>query len=639
MPRHVIVGTAGHIDHGKSSLVKRLTGIDTDRLPEEKSRGISIDLGFAHWEADEFQFGVVDVPGHERFVKNMVAGATGVDLALLVVAADDSVMPQTREHLEIMDLLGVAAGAVAITKIDLVEQSMLALVEDDVREHLRGTFLEGCPIVPVSSQTGAGIDRLKEVLVDIARNHHWPERGELFRMPIDRVFSLAGRGTIVTGTVMSGEVHPGDMVELLPERRDVRVRSVQSHGQSVEEGASRQRTAINLAGLKTEELRRGQELATAGYLQPSRRLLARVKCLSRSPIPIRDRTMLSLHLGTTEVAARLITRGAVFEPGQGGYAELRLAEPVVTAWGQHFILRRPSPALTVAGGVILDPGIEPRRRITDLSRVGATLDAADELVRLSSFLAETDSVDTSPLRPAWKTGIAPSRYAPLLQTLEAQHELIRLGGRESSRLLHKQRLGRLADAVMKRVRRVLKEHQPRRSLPRPVLFDACRNLMPPDLLDAVFAHLLRAKQLAIVGENLGPADVQVQLSKNQLAIRAKLLDAITNGQLMPPTAKELSAALGQRPDTITTLCAVSVEEGLLVPVAPDLWFTPAAIEQARTICAATLNTSGAATMSQLREAWGVSRKYSVPLCEYFDAQQFTIRDGDVRRAGPKVSTR
>ncbi|RMG38415.1 MAG: selenocysteine-specific translation elongation factor, partial [Planctomycetota bacterium] len=262
--KHVIVGTAGHIDHGKTRLVARLTNIDTDRLPEEKARGISIDLGFAHWETDGVQFGVVDVPGHERFVRNMVAGATGINVALLVVAADDGVMPQTREHLDIMDLLGIPRGVIAITKTDLVDEELIALVEEDIREHVRGTFLQDAPIVPVSAVTGEGIEALKRALADVAADAEDARSDDFFRMPIDRVFSVPGHGTVVTGSVQSGAVAAGDTLELLPEGRTVRVRSVENHGRLVEAAASWQRTAVNLAGVRREEVRRGQELVTPG---------------------------------------------------------------------------------------------------------------------------------------------------------------------------------------------------------------------------------------------------------------------------------------------------------------------------------------------------------------------------------------
>jgi selenocysteine-specific elongation factor len=634
--RHVIVGTAGHIDHGKTSLVRQLTGIDTDRLPEERSRGISIDLGFAHFEAGDFQFGLVDVPGHERFVKNMVAGATGIDLALLVVAADDSVMPQTREHLEIMDLLGVAGGVIAITKIDLVDPEFVELVEAEVHGQVRGTFLEGAPVIPLSSQTGYGIDRLKESLIEVARRHEWASRGELFRMPIDRAFSMAGHGTIVTGSVLGGEVRAGDMLELLPEQTPVRVRGVQSHGALVDESGERRRTAINLAGIKVDEVHRGQELAAPGYLQPSKRLLVRLKCLAGSPVALHDRMQLALHLGTGETAARVILKGQTIEPGETGFAELRLAQPVVSAWGQRFILRRSSPALTVAGGVVLDPAIEPRRRIADLAACAAPLEAPGDEARLAAFLAWQDTIGSAPLVAARKAGISPGRYAALVAQLAARGVLIPIGASGSSRMVHKSRLEALAGAVLKRVRAEIAAQQPRRALPRQVLRSACQHLGPADLVDAAFERLLIEKQLVRVGENIGPADAQVQLSKNQSATRSKILEQIGQAGLAPPNAKELSQTLGQKPESIAPLLTLCIEDGLLVNVGDGLFYPPAALERAREICAATLAANASATMSQLREAWGVTRKYSVPLCEWFDAHQLTIREGDLRRAGPKL---
>jgi selenocysteine-specific elongation factor len=635
--RHVIIGTAGHIDHGKTSLVKQLTGIDTDRLPEERARGISIDLGFAHYEAAEIQFGLVDVPGHERFVKNMVAGATGVDLALLVVAADDSVMPQTREHLEIMDLLGVTTGVIAVTKIDLVEPDFVELVKAEVADEVRGTFLEGAPIVPVSSPSGFGIDALKDALVAIARGREWASRGELFRMPIDRVFSIAGHGTVVTGSVLGGEVRAGDTLELLPEQTAVRVRSVQSHGALVSQSGQRQRTAINLAGIKTDEVHRGQELAAPGYLQPTRRILVSLRSLSSAPTELRDRMQLALHLGTAETAARVILKGKTIEPGQSGYAELRLARPVVAVWGQRFILRRASPALTVAGGRVLDPGVDARRRIPDLAARAVPLETADDEDRLAAFLAERDEIDSSPLVAAWKVGISPARYTQLVARLTAAGVLIPIGPRESKRVVHRGRLEALAGTVLKRIRLELQSHQPRRALPRRLFQTACQHLGPAELVEAAFEALLKDKRLVRVGENVGPADAQVQLSKNQIAVRARLLDQIGQSGLTPPNIKELVQSLGQKTEQIQALLTLCVEDGLLVDVGDGLHYPPAALERARLICQTTLAQYGEATMSQLREAWGVTRKYSVPLCEWFDAHGLTTRAGDLRHAGPDLA--
>ncbi|HEY3968875.1 MAG TPA: selenocysteine-specific translation elongation factor [Planctomycetaceae bacterium] len=635
--RHVIIGTAGHIDHGKTSLVKQLTGIDTDRLPEERARGISIDLGFAHFSIGDVQFGLVDVPGHERFVKNMVAGATGIDLALLVVAADDGVMPQTREHLEIMDLLGVAAGVVAVTKIDLVGPEFVELVTEELAERLRGTFLEGAPVVPVSSATGAGIAQLKQAVLDVACSRDWSSRGSLFRMPIDRVFSMAGHGTVVTGSVMGGEVRPGDVLELLPAQVSVRVRGVQSHGAAVNESGSRQRTAINLASVKTEDVSRGQELAAPGYLQPSRRLLVKVRCLASSPMAIRDRLRIGLHLGTSETAARLVLKGATIEPGATGFAELRTAEPVAAAWGQRFILRRQSPALTIAGGIVLDPGIEPRRKLADLAAAGQALDSSDESARVSAYLTTRDLVDESPLAAAWKAGVQPARYAEIVDRLRVRGALVSIGSPASRRLVHTQRIAAVGEAVLKRVGLELAAHQPRRSLPRKMLQTACRRLATAELLEAAFERLLAENKLVRVGPNIGPADAQVKLSKMQTATRAKILELIQHGGLTPPNVKELVQAVGQKIETIEPLLVLCVEDGLLLEVGKGLYYPPAALEDARQICETLLKTGETATVSQLREAWQVTRKYSVPLCEWFDAQGLTIREGDMRRAGPKLA--
>jgi len=635
--RHVIVGTGGHIDHGKTSLVKRLTGVNTDRLPEEKARGISIDLGFADFDVDEFHFGLVDVPGHERFVKNMVAGATGIDLALLVVAADDGVMPQTREHLEIMDLLGVPAGVIAVTKIDLVDPDFVELVEADVESQVRGTFLEGAPVVRVSSQTGSGIDRLKEVLAAVARGREWSSRGDLFRMPIDRVFSIAGHGTVVTGSVLGGEVRAGDTLELLPEQTAVRVRSVQNHGQLVSESGPRRRTAINLAGIKVDEVRRGQELALPGYLLPTKRLLVRVRCLASSPLALRDRLPLGLHLGTGETTARVILKGMTIEPGETGFAELRVAKPIVSAWGQRFILRRLSPALTVAGGMVLDPAIEPRRRIPDLAAVGTLLNAPDIESRVAAFLAERDEVDASPLIAAQKVGISLGRYAESIARLTASGVLVSIGSQDAPRMVHRRRLEAVAAGVLKRIGLELALRQPRRALPRRVLQTACRNLAPAELVEAAFERLLKEHRLVRVGDNLGPADAQVQLSKNQLTLRTKILEQIGQAGLAPPNVKELALSLGQKTESLAPLLALCVEDGLLIDVGEGLFYPPGALERARGICQAALAQHKAATMSQLREAWGVTRKYSVPLCEWFDKHRLTIREGDLRRAGPEIA--
>ena len=631
--RHVLIGTAGHIDHGKTRLVGALTGIDTDRLPEEKARGISIDLGFAHWEADGFRFGVVDVPGHERFVRNMVAGATGVNLALLVVAADDGVMPQTREHLDIMDLLGVRTGVVAINKSDLVEPDFVELVQAEIEELVAGTFLEGCPIIPVSAATGAGLDQLRQALVDVARGCEWSEGQDLFRMPIDRVLSITGHGTVVTGSVLSGEVHAGQTLDLLPEQREVRVRSVESHGVDVEDSGARRRTAINLAGVKQDEVHRGHELATPGYLRPSQRLLVEIRTLAGSPVKVKNRMELSLHLATSEVHARIVLKEGTLQPGQRGFAELRTAEPVVAAWGQRFILRRISPQLTVAGGTVLDPALPPGKRLKDIDTAGESLARGSDADRLATLLRNQDGIGTSSLESAWRVGVPPARFDELIGRLRAEGQVVTLNERDRPLLVHRDRLAAASASVMRTIREELERQQPRKALPRSTLLTASRNIARPDLLEAVFDHLVRSGELVEIGGNFGPADAQVQLTKKQQQHRAAMLERITAAGLAPPTAKELADELRQPLDQMLPLLNLCVEDGLLLRVGDGLYATPAAVEQGRQRCEQLLAEQGEATVSQLREAWGVSRKYAVPLSEYFDSLGITRRDGDVRRRG------
>jgi len=353
----IIIGTAGHIDHGKSALVRALTGTDPDRLPEEKKRGITIDLGFADLEIDDLRLGFVDVPGHERFVKNMLAGAHGIDVLALVIAADEGVMPQTIEHFDICRLLGVNKGVVVITKTDLVDEEMLLLVQEDARELVAGSFLDGAPIVPVSSRTGAGLERLRSTLKTIA-DEVPPKSSDLVtRLPIDRAFSMKGFGAVVTGTLISGEIAEGAALDLLPKGISVRVRGAQVHGKAVEKARAGQRTAVNLAGVDVEQLERGMVLTEPKTLHPTQIMDARIDVLANASRGVRSRSRIRLHIGATEVLGRVrvLDQPAEISPGHSALAQLRLEVPIVAVHNDRFIIRSYSPAETIAGGVVLDP--------------------------------------------------------------------------------------------------------------------------------------------------------------------------------------------------------------------------------------------------------------------------------------------
>ena len=635
---HILIGTAGHIDHGKTRLVGRLTNVNTDRLPEEKTRGISIDLGFAHWDSGQFRFGVVDVPGHERFVKNMVAGATGINLALLVIAADDCVMPQTREHLEIMHLLGVRHGLIAITKMDLVDPDFLELIQAEIEELVEGTFLENCPLMPVSSETGEGIEELKQAITQTAHQVQANRFDGFFRMPIDRAFSIDGHGTIVTGSVLSGSLQAGEKLELLPDEREVRVRSVQSHRSQAEQGGARQRTAINLANIKPAEVPRGCELVSPGCLQPTRRMLVELQALPSSPIVLKDRSELGLHLGTREELARLVLKGKQLKPGETTYAELRVRNPIVAAHDQRFILRRVSPARTVGGGRILDASLPPAIRIRNIDHYGSQLADADPRARLSFILSQMDSVPETRNALVSRINIEATELDQLIEDLLQDGVLRRISGRDRNLVMHADRLEQVCRSVLRTIREEIERHQPRRSLPRERLLSACSEIARAEVLDVVLERLIKDKTLVRVGPNLGPADAQVQLSRNQRNILAQILEQVNSAGITPPTAKELANVHQQSLNQISDLLTVAAEDGLLIKVSNDMHFSPESLEQARQQLAAYLEEHQQATLSALREAWGISRKYAVPLCEYFDNLQLTIREADQRRAGPSLST-
>jgi len=535
-----------------------------------------------------------------------------------------------------MDLLQIAAGVVVITKTDLVDEEYVELVEAEIEDVVAGTFLEGCPVVPVSSETGAGIETLKQTLLEAAREVVLAELEPVFRMPVDRAITLPGLGTIVTGSVISGEVRAGDSLELWPEGREVRVRSVQNHGEDADDAGARQRTAINLAGVKHDEVFRGNELATAGLLQSTRRLLVDLKLLSSSPLQLKNRMELNLHLGTREVVARVVLKGGPLKPGQRSYAELRLAEDVVAAHGQRFILRRVSPALTVAGGRVLDPWLPAGKRVRDLAKAGAALDQPGERDRLSGLVATLDDVPETPLAARWRAGISSGRYVELIEELKQEGVIVTVGG-ERSIPVHRDRLESLCGSVMKTIREELARQELRRTLPRATVLTACREITRPVLLDAVLAQLVADGELVSTGMNLGPADAQVALTKAQRAARDQILIQVQDAQLTPPTIKELAASLDQKIDQLKILLGLCVEDGQLVEVSEDLFFSPEAIEAGRRICQGVLEEQEQATMSQLREAWGVSRKFSVPLCEHYDSEGITVREGDVRVAGPQLA--
>ncbi|MDR7426823.1 MAG: selenocysteine-specific translation elongation factor, partial [Armatimonadota bacterium] len=620
-----VLGTAGHIDHGKSALVKALTGIDPDRLEEEKRRGMTIDLGFAHLDLPSGRrVGIVDVPGHERLIKNMLAGAAGIDAVLLVVAADEGVMPQTREHLDILRLLDVRRGLVVLNKVDLVDDpAWLLLVEEDLDRLTAGSFLEGAPVVPVSARTGQGLDRLVveiDRLLDTVAPR--PAEGPV-RLPIDRVFTMPGFGTVVTGTLWSGRVRPGETLEVLPGGLAVRVRQVERHGQRMAEVVAGSRAALNLAGVERGALERGMVLATPGTLTPAVQLDARVRVLPAAP-PLPHLVRLRLYLGTAEAFCRLaLLDRERLSPGEEALVQVRLERPIVAARGDRFVLRRTSPVATLGGGEVIT--VNPPRR-----RRGAQ--AVAEVSALSS--ADADTLVHAAIAARGVVGAAAQELAP---TLAQNPEAV---ARAAARLVAQGRViqvrERLFDAaavdrVTARVRELLVEaHQQmpwRMGVPREELKTRAAPGADDRLFAAVLDRLLAAGTVAVTRGLVHLGTHRPVFAPEEESLRRAILHALGEGRFSPPTLQEVGARLGSGP-AFARMVQSLLEEGALVEVAPGIVFAAEIVEEVARRVVAMAQATGEVTVAQVRDALGTSRKFALALLEYFDGIRLTRRLGD-----------
>jgi selenocysteine-specific elongation factor len=633
MTRDLILGTAGHIDHGKTSLVKALTGIDCDRLPEEKKRGITIDIGFAALDLGDYRLGIVDVPGHERFIKNMLAGATGIDLALLVVAADDSVMPQTREHLEILRLLGLRHGLVALTKCDLVDETTREVAELEVRELTAGTFLEKAPIIRTSAHTGEGVADLKAAIAELCRKVEQRAGQEWFRMAIDRSFIVQGHGTVVTGSVTSGTLRVGDEVEWQPRGERVRVRSLQNHDTPVEEVHRGQRAAINLAGVHHEDVVRGQELATPGYLVPARVLTVRLHCLADARRPIKHRAPVRLHLGTAEVmgTVALLDCDAV-EPGAWGLAQLFLEEPATAAWGQPFVVRESSAATTLGGGQVLQPAARKvrRRHLEILERVERlwTGDAEERALAVAWFGAFGGFTPADLVRGA---GIAPDQAAEVIDRLRAKGGLVEIAVGQNRRvLLHADMVRELDERLLAALARLHEQFPLMSSHDRQKVQSQLDYVGDEALVHAAVDRLLQQKKLTGDLRRIARADFKPKLSGNQRKLKDKIVAAYQAAPFQPPEPADFVNQAGGNAASLKDLFEVCVAEGELVHVVDDLYLHRDAEADMRRRVADKLAEGAGLTVAEIRDLLGTTRKYAVPLCEYLDRVGVTRREGDLR---------
>lgn len=631
----VVLGTAGHIDHGKTSLIRALTGIDTDRLKEEKQRGITIELGFAYLDLpDGNRLGIVDVPGHERFVKHMVAGATGIDLVALVIAADEGVMPQTREHLEICQLLRVKEGLVVLTKIDLVDDpEWVDMVEEDIRDFLKGTFLEKAPIVRVSAMTGEGLETLKQVLFQMVprvppRNTSGP-----FRMSIDRVFTMRGFGTVVTGTSLSGTIRVGDPVTVYPSGIATKVRGLQVHNQEVQEVFPGQRTAINLQGVDRDAIQRGEVVATPDSLLPSYMLDVSLELLTDAPHPLKDRQKIRFHTGTTETVATVVLLDRQqLPPGEKTYAQIRLDRPLAVLRGDRYVLRSYSPIRTLGGGAVLHP-VPKKHKGKDkplAAHALKLLEDGEPASVLQWHLRDAGWLGVSEKELQIRTNISGKAFSDALEMLLSRKKAV-LYDRENRRFIDPEALSALQADITTILetyhgKNPLKPGMPKEEIPaqtdRPV---------EPKLLHYVLRRLADEGAVVLEKEWVRLAGHTGDLSHEEKEIQERLEEIYRKAGLQPPFFKDVSAQLPGTARQHKDVLEWMLNRGRLVKVKEELFFHVEAIAGLQERMVAFLQEHGEMSAAQFKEMTQASRKYTIPLLEYFDGQKLTIRIGDVRR--------
>ena len=663
--KSIIVGTAGHIDHGKTALVKALTGIDADRLEEEKRRGITIDLGFAHMElpasdGETLRLGFVDVPGHERFVRNMLAGVGGIDLVLLVIAADEAIMPQTREHFDILQLLGVQHGITVLTKSDTVDAETLGVVRLEVEEFLRGTFLdpartENPPlIVAVSSLTGAGLDDLKRAIVAAAVRVQPRDSRTPARLPIDRVFTMKGFGTVVTGTLVSGAIHREDELEVFPGGRRVRVRGIQVHGKAADAALAGRRTALNLAGVATEDLSRGMTLAPPSLFETTRRLDVKLRLLRSAPRALKDRARVHFHSFTMETVAgvvlhefeeggsglaariernpRLQERNSVpiptkaahgeLSPGYEAFARLKLVQPTLLVPGDRFIIRQFSPVVTIGGGVVLDAA--PIPRMAGLPRFLETLPTGNAQAILTARVARRQQAGISMARLVSETGWTPSRIEMELAGPLKSGDVVRAGGR----LLHSPALQLLKSRILSGA----EDFHKRNPLVGGISKEELRAQVDadPEVFEAVVAMLAKERKIEVAADLVRLPGQGVVMKDEEAESKKRIEDAFATAGFQVPTLQEVLRGLKVDRLRAQKIVTLLLREKALVKVSDDLVFHRTVLEQLRQRMVAYKTKSPTIDVAAFKELTGVTRKYAIPLLEYLDRERITRRVGNAR---------
>ena len=632
MNKPIILGTAGHIDHGKTSLIRSLTGIDTDRLKEEKARGITIELGFAHLTLPSGELmGIVDVPGHEKFVRHMVAGATGIDMVAMVIAADEGVMPQTREHMDICQLLGVRSGLIVLTKVDLAGAEWLELVEEDVREFIKGTFLEGAPLVHFSAVNLKGTEEVLAAISDVASSLAERQSGGLFRMPLDRVFTMRGFGTVVTGTPISGTLTLGDTVQIFPGSLTAKIRGLEVHNERVTQVSAGLRSAINLQGVSKEDVKRGQVLSLEKSLLPSRSMDVWLQYLSNNEKPLKNRSRIRFHVGTAEILGRaLLLDSETLAPGRSGLAQIQLEEETAALSGDRFVLRSYSPVRTIAGGEILHPRPTRHKRfqesvIADLN----ILHEGDPINKLNVLIASAGRKGTSAGELAALIDLPAKKLKNALNTILSNKEAL-IYDKVNGRILNSEVIRDLNGRVLK----ILVEYHETYPLRPGLNKEELKTRIPPladnKLLAFILENLTETKAVGVEQDLIHLSGHRPSLAKEHEEIESRLLHTYKQAGLTPPYFKDVSAGLTGNVNQQREVLELMLNKNILVRVKDDLYFHHQALEGVKKQILDHFHETKELTTPRFKEMTGLTRKYLIPLLEYFDTQGLTMRLGDIR---------
>ena len=631
--KHVIIGTAGHIDHGKTTLIKALTGRNTDRLKEEQNRGISIELGFTYFDLPSGKrAGIIDVPGHEKFIKNMLAGVIGIDIVLLVVAADEGIMPQTVEHLAILDLLGIRKGIIVITKADLAEDDWIELVEEDILEEVEGTFLEGSPIVRVSSTKKSGIDDLIKLVDEYSDIVEERDSKDMPRLPVDRVFSISGFGTVVTGTLLSGQFNIGDQIQIFPGNATSRIRTLQVHDEDAEAAFGGQRVAINLAGIKKDEVERGSVIAPVNSMKNSMMIDVKLKALKSIDRSIENRTRLHLYIGTREVLCRIVLLDRdQLNPGEEAYAQLRLEEEIVSKRGDRFILRFYSPMFTIGGGEILEPNAIKKKRFDEkIIEELKLMEAGDSKDILEKIVCNKGKDFLSVKELSQETSILEETILKDINKLVDEEKVITFTSSKDIYPLHKIYFEDLHKDIIIEVESYHKKYPLRIGMPKEEIRSKILGKAKQKIADQILEKLFEIGSIEQVYEFISLRNFKIKYSEEQLLISRFILDKLKASEYLPPRNEDITSELKVNLEQVEEVLNALIIEGEFIRISEDVYMLSSSYNNALDMLRSFINTNGSITLGEFRDLLGTNRKVALSLLDYYDQLKITKRDGEKR---------